>query len=163
MYISKSTLFFKKSPESPIKSKIFIEIPLLDTLQSVDMKSYMYDTHPPVQIQSSPWYKLTIQAEIYTNRRKNHRAMTCQSEDTLWMKSVSRHSGDNYRRLGSDFIPGLGIKHPRTKCHISSDRTLGQKNHDKNTKKPTGELKITILILVTFFSLVYFTFFPLVR
>jgi hypothetical protein len=56
-----------------------------------------------------------------------------------------RHSGDNLSPGGDNFIPGLGIIHPGIKNVISSDRTLFPKNHDKNTKKPTGELKITIL------------------
>lgn len=51
---------------------------------------------------------------------------------------VLKHSGDKLSPAAMYFIPGLGIIYPRTKSEISRDRTLGPKNHDKNTKKPTG-------------------------
>lgn len=61
-------------------------------------------------------------------------------------------SGDKLSQAGEFFHPRAGDMTSPEKKVISSDQTIFQKIHHKNTKKPTGRPGITILIFDMFFS-----------
>lgn len=88
----------------------------------------------------------------------------CQFESTILYEQVNSMMSRGYLSPGLGlFYPQSGDFLPQAKKGLVVIRYLPQKTITKNTKKPTGEQKITILIFVTFFSLGKFIFFPLVR